>query len=171
MTASTPRIQSVVPVLQHAIDKVRTMATNLRPSSLDDLGLEPTVNGFCHDFEQQHPRLRIERRISLGSLQLSLPLEISLYRIIESTLKGITQFADTNHVLLALWHTDNTLTLIIDDTPGDAHDVAMITLTDDDPYLQRQIAPIRERVLISGGVFSAARNSAGGIVLCASWVC
>lgn len=164
-------LHSVVPVLQDAIQEVRAMATSLHPASLDDLGLLPTLNWFCREFEKQHPTIRVEQQFSLGTKKLSGALEIALYRVIESALNSIAQFANTDRVLIALWHTEQTLTLIIDDTPSGTHDVSAVTLMDNDPYLHSQLSIMRERTLLSGGTFSAARNSAGGIVLRASWPC
>ena len=46
-------VDSIIPVLQQAIQEVRTIATNLRPSSLDDIGLLPTINRLCREFEEQ----------------------------------------------------------------------------------------------------------------------
>jgi signal transduction histidine kinase len=150
---------------------VRTLATNLHPASLDDLGLLPTLNWFAREFEKQHPTIRVEQQFSLSTQKLSGALEIALYRVIESALNSIAQFADTDRVLIALWHTEGVLTLIIDDTPSGTYDVSAVTLMDNDPYLHSQLATIRERTLLSGGTFSAARNSAGGIVLRATWRC
>jgi signal transduction histidine kinase len=164
-------VHEMVPVLQHAIQEVRTLATNLHPASLDDLGLLPTLNWFAREFEKQHPTIHVEQQFSLSTQKLSGALEIALYRVIESALNSIAQFADTDRVLIALWHTEGVLTLIIDDTPSGTYDVSAVTLMDNDPYLHSQLATIRERTLLSGGTFSAARNSAGGIVLRATWRC
>ena len=41
--ANAQPLEHIVPVLQNAIQEVRSIATELRPSSLDDLGLLPTI--------------------------------------------------------------------------------------------------------------------------------
>ncbi len=73
--ATAGSVDSIIPVLQQAIQEVRTIATDLRPSSLDDLGLLPTLNWLCREFEQQHPGIRIEREISLQEQDIPPPLK------------------------------------------------------------------------------------------------
>ncbi len=87
--ANTKPMEYIVPVLQSAIQEVRSIATELRPSSLDDLGLIPTINWFCREFEQRHKEISIEREISLQEATIPAPLKIVIYRIIESTFKNI----------------------------------------------------------------------------------
>ena len=84
-------MDSIIPMLQEAIQEVRTIATDLRPASLDDLGLLPTLNWLCREFEQQHPGIRIERQISLQEQDIPPPLKVILYRIIVSVLDDVAQ--------------------------------------------------------------------------------
>jgi hypothetical protein len=167
--AATASLESIVPVLQDAIQEVRTIATELRPPSLDDLGLLPTIDGFCRAFEQRHPSIRIERQISLQEHDIPPPLKIILYRIIVSVLEDMAPRTSTGQIHLALWLEDQTLVLLIDDTATEALDKTAIPLVNIDPQLRAGFARMEELTTLSGGEFFASHHSRGGATLRAAW--
>lgn len=162
-------VGSIIPVLQEAIQEVRTIATDLWPSSLDDLGLLPTINWFCREFEGQHPGIRIERQISLQERDIPTPLKVILYRIIVSVLDDMAQYTNTGRVHLALRLDDNALILLIDDTATEALDTTVTALTHLKPQLRAGFDRMEELATLSGGAFTASRHSDGGTTLRAAW--
>lgn len=160
---------SIIPILQQAIQEVRTIATDLRPSSLDDLGLLPTINWLCREFEAQHPGSRIKRQISLQERDIPKPLKVILYRIIVSVLDDMAQHKNTGRIQLALWLDDDALILLIDDTPAEALDRTVTPLMNIDPQLRAGFARMEELTTLSGGVFKASHHSGGGTTLRAAW--
>ena len=162
-------VDSIIPLLQDAIQEVRTIATDLRPPSLDDLGLLPTLNWLCREFETQHPDIRIERQIPLLEHDIPPPLKIILYRIIVSALGDMAQHANTGRIHLALWLDDDALTLLIDDTATTALDKTAMPLANIDPQMRAGFARMEELTTLSGGVFSASYHAGGGTTLRASW--
>lgn len=160
---------SIIPILQQAIQEVRTIATDLRPPSLDDLGLLPTINWLCREFEAQHPGSRIERQISLQERDIPKPLKVILYRIIVSVLDDMAQHKNTGRIQLALWLDDDALILLIDDTPTEALDRTVTPLVNIDPQLRAGFARMEELTTLSGGVFKASHHSGGGTTLRAAW--
>jgi signal transduction histidine kinase len=161
--------ESIIPLLQEAIREVRTIAIDLRPPSLDDLGLLPTLNGFCREFEQQHPPIRIERHISLQERDIPTPLKIILYRIIVSVFDDMAQHMNTGRIHLALWQDEDTLVLLLDDTATEALDRTVTPLMNINPKLRAGFARMEELTTLSGGVFSASYFSGGGTTLRAAW--
>jgi signal transduction histidine kinase len=160
---------SIIPILQKAIQEVRTIATDLRPPSLDDLGLLPTINWLCREFEAQHPGSRIERQIALQERDIPNPLKVILYRIIVSVLDDMAQHKNAVRIQLALWLDDDTLILLIDDTPTEALDRTVTPLMNIDPQLRAGFARMEELTTLSGGVFKASHHSGGGTTLRAAW--
>jgi two-component system, NarL family, sensor kinase len=158
---------SLIPMLQEAIQEVRTIATDLRPASLDDLGLLPTINWLCRELEQRHPGISIERRISLDEGDVPAPLKGTLYSIVMSVLGDMAQHPDTMRVRLGLSLEDhNLLVLLIDDTSGEALDMMDAPSK---PQLNAGFARMEELVTLSGGAFTAAHYSDGGTRLHAAW--
>jgi signal transduction histidine kinase len=162
-------VESIVPVLQEAIQEVRAIAIDLRPPSLDDLGLLPTINWLCSELKKQHPRILIERQISLQEQDIPPPLKIILYRIIVSVLNDMAQHTDTGRIHLALWLDDDNLTLLIDDTVTEALETTATPMQNIDPQLRAGFARMEELTTLSGGEFSALHHSGGGSMLRAAW--
>ncbi|MET0051692.1 MAG: hypothetical protein ABW095_11510 [Candidatus Thiodiazotropha sp.] len=81
--------KNIVPVLQDAAHKIRAVAVDLRPPSLDDFGLKAALNSLvseCHTITQG-----LEILINLGVEESSIKQDQKsiLYRILKDTLKGI----------------------------------------------------------------------------------
>jgi signal transduction histidine kinase len=162
-------VDSIIPVLQQAIQEVRTIATNLRPSSLDDIGLLPTIKRLCSEFEERHPDTHIERQISLQEQDIPPPLKIIIYRIIVSVLADMENQPSIRRIHLALWLEDDNLVLMMDDTTTDALDSTAIPLANIDPQLRTGFAGMEELTTLSGGVFTASHHARGGATLRAAW--
>jgi len=167
--AAAGSVDSIIPVLQQAIHEVRTIATDLRPPSLDDLGLLPTLNWVFREFEQRHPGIRIKREIPLQEQDIPSPLKVILYRIIVSVLNDLAQHPNTGRIHLALRQEDNGLILLIDDTSTEMLDRTVTSLANIDPQLRAGFARMEELTTLSGGTFTAAHYSGGGTTLRASW--
>jgi signal transduction histidine kinase len=168
-------LASIIPVLQDVIKDVQAIATELRPSSLDALGLLPTVEWFCRQFGELNPSIRVERDISLEEKDTPGPLKIVIYRIIESLFRNIARYQNTDQIRISLHLADGAIALEIDGTPRDSHArratraYAAVTQRDVDADLQAYFAEAQERTILSGGNFTAARNREGGLMLRASW--
>jgi signal transduction histidine kinase len=166
--ANTASLEQIVPVLQGAISEVRAIATELRPSSLDGLGLLPTIRWFCREFEQLHPGKRIEQNLALQENDLPAALKIVLYRIVESALKNLVWYADAVQFRLDLRLDNQAIVLTVENSPQDSSYAATTTQTPA-PDLPVQFVEARERTTLSGGTFSIGRNAAGGVRLQCRW--
>jgi len=160
---------AIIPALQSAIEDVRTIATELRPSSIDDLGLLPTVNSLCRNFEQKHPGIRVRQDIPLQEKDIPAPLKVILYRIVVLALDDIALHTASDQVQIALRRDKDALTLLVDDTPSTAPDLAATTLIEIDPHPESRFAKILELATLSGGSFATARPAAGRTMLRAAW--
>jgi len=156
---------AIIPVLQGAIEDIRTIATELRPSSIDDLGLLPTINSLCRNFQQQHPGIRIQQDISLLEKDIPAPLKVILYRIIVLALDDIALHTDSDRIQIALRRDGGALTLMVDDTPSASPDMAATTLIEIGLNPESRFAKMMELTTLSGGTFTAARPAAGRILL------
>jgi two-component system NarL family sensor kinase len=158
---------SMVPMLQEAIQEVRAIATELRPASLDDLGLLPTLNWLCREFEQRHSGIRIERRLSLEEREIPAPLKGILYGIIVSVLGDIAHHTQAARVRLTLAADGKVLVLMIDDTASGGFDDT--TDAPNELRLHAGFARMEQLTTLSGGAFTAAHRSDGGRTLRAAW--
>lgn len=162
-------IDGIVPILRHAIDEVRSIAGELRPSGIDDFGLLMTLQLLCHEFERQHPHVRIEQQVTLEEKDVPTQLKIILYRIVASVLGDMAQDRLADQITLALWREDGRLSLMIDDTAPDALDSTGIPMANIDPQLSKGFARMEELATLSGGTFQASHHAGRGASLLASW--
>ena len=160
---------TIIPALRSAIEDVRTIATELRPSSIDDLGLLPTINSLCRNFEQKHPGIRVRQNISLQEKDIPAPLKVILYRIVVLALDDIALHTASDQVQIALRRAKGALTLLVDDTPSTAPDLAATTLIEVDPNPESRFAKMLELTTLSGGIFAVARPAAGRTMLRVAW--
>jgi hypothetical protein len=160
---------SLIAMLQELIQEVRAIATDLRPASLDDLGLLPTIHSLCRELEERHPGVRIEREIPLEEREIPAPLKGILYRITMSVLGDMATRPNTGGIHLALGQDGNLLVLQIDDTAGGASDRAASAPKDITPQLRARFGRMEELTTLSGGAFTATHHSDGGTTLRAAW--
>jgi len=101
-------------LLDEAIQEVRRISQNLRPSSLDDLGLKAAARGLCEAFAG---RTGATVRMEADSLPDRLPEEIetTLYRILQEALMNAERHAAATEVVLSLQQEDGVAVLQVRD--------------------------------------------------------
>ncbi len=160
-------MEKIIPALQSAIQEVQDIAQGLRPSSLDTLGLLPTINYFFRSFERTNPEIRIEHNISLQEGNIPTPLKIVIFRIVETVLRIIASQANTDCIQLDLRLVEEKIALkIVDNPPYSAQAALMPT---DQSNLKQRFAKIHEQTVLSGGTFSVDWNAAEGLTIHAVW--
>lgn len=87
--------------LEKAIQEVRRISRNLRPSELDDLGLAPALRSLCSEFGE---RTGVAVDLSISRLPQTVPndIELNLYRIIQEALGNIEKHSRATRVSLKL---------------------------------------------------------------------
>jgi two-component system sensor histidine kinase UhpB len=87
--------------LEKAIQEVRRISRNLRPSELDDLGLAPALRSLCAEFGE---RTGVSVDLSISRLPQTVPddIELNLYRIIQEALGNIERHSRATRVSLRL---------------------------------------------------------------------
>ncbi|MBU1169466.1 MAG: PAS domain-containing protein [Proteobacteria bacterium] len=89
-------------VLKRAISSIRDLAYDLRPPSLDQLGLIRTLSQYCTDFSETN-MLNVDFYSGgLDKLDLDFDTEINLYRLIQEALNNVRKHSGANHVTIRL---------------------------------------------------------------------
>ena len=101
--------------LQKIIKTVRDLSYDLRPSSLDQLGLVRTVFQYCEDFSTKNGANVDFSSAGMDSLSLDFDTEINLYRLIQEGLNNIKKHADASHVTIRLVASSPKIILRIED--------------------------------------------------------
>ena len=99
--------------------EVRRIAMDLRPSTLDDLGLLPTLSWFFRELQSRCRKPRVESEIEVAEADIPEPLKLAIYRILQEAMCNAVRHADADVVSVALLKDEDGLHLsVIDDGRG-----------------------------------------------------
>jgi PAS domain S-box-containing protein len=138
------RAASIVRLADETIQRVRRVATELRPGILDDLGLVAAVEWAAEEFEN-----RTGTKCQVDLLQDDIVIDreraTALFRILQETLTNVARHAHATAVQVRLAKEDGILIL-------DVHDNGK-GITEEERSAGRSlgILGMRERVLLLGG--------------------
>jgi signal transduction histidine kinase len=94
--------------------EVNRMAWELRPTALDDLGLETAVTQYLEEWSERS-RLQFDLQVSLGDRRLPQTVETTVYRAMQEAITNVVRHADAERVAVILEATGSQLQLIIED--------------------------------------------------------
>ncbi|MFQ5593741.1 MAG: GAF domain-containing protein [Anaerolineae bacterium] len=89
-------------IVADALEDVRNLALELRPSTLDDMGLIPTLERYTRDYSKKFDITVDFHTLGFDGTRLLPQVETTLYRIVQEALTNIARHAgaDTVSVLL-----------------------------------------------------------------------
>ncbi len=111
-------LQRVRDILHHVEAELRRVINDLRPPTLDALGLAPSVRRYAERFEQYSG---IPCKVSSRgeAARLAPDMEIGIYRIMQEALQNVSAHAKAQSVEVRIRFEDNEITLgVIDDGQG-----------------------------------------------------
>jgi PAS domain S-box-containing protein len=160
-------LKAIIPLIQESIEEVRRIQMDLRPSTLDDLGILATISWFCREFQTIYSRIRIEQQIDIHEDDVPDPLKIIVYRVLQEALNNITKHSEADLVLLSLSKADSTIKLRIEDN-GLGFDLEDV-LSAESSKRGLGLASMKERTELSGGSFSVESAKGKGTTIRTSW--
>ena len=146
-----------------AHEEVRRLARGLRPGVLEELGLVAAIERLCEDFEQVHG-VTVRLKVSAAANgKLSLPVETSLYRILQESLTNVARHAHANSVNVTFTRTGDMVTLTVEDDGRGMHDTSYGLSTPGQRSLG--LDSIRERALMLQGKCIIRDAESGGLLV------
>ncbi|EGU42161.1 cache domain-containing protein [Vibrio splendidus] len=100
--------------LMRAIEEVRHISHQLRPSSLDDIGLEAALSSLLLDFKA-HSGIEVETLFATKPGKLKSEAATTLYRVVQESLTNIEKHAQATKVTVIAQQIGNVLQLLIQD--------------------------------------------------------
>jgi PAS domain S-box-containing protein len=145
--------------LERAMQEVRRISRNLRPSELDDLGLVPAVRSLCREFGE---RTNVTVDLAVSRLPQSMPneVELHLYRMIQEALNNIEKHSRATRVELELQHRRARLKASIRDNGRGFDPAATHPRRRQRPGMG--LADMRERAAFVGGTCSLRSSPDAG---------
>ena len=143
------QLGQLIEITNQLVEGVHTLAWELRPLVLDDLGLVTALRSYLEEWAQ---RAKIPAGFfdtGLDNRRLPADIETTLYRVVQESLTNILKHARRAGVSVILEQRDNNVSLIIEDD-GKGFDVPKVWGA---PLKDRGLGLLgmRERVMLAGG--------------------
>ena len=141
-------LQKIHDLSQDLQTNLHRLAANLRPASLDHLGLVKALEQYINDFSKQHSVIVDIEAVGLDQKRLPTEIETSIFRIVQESLTNVALHAEASHVdVLITYRNQHIVALIEDDGIG------FITTS---PAIEKQLGlfGMKERVEMLRGSFT-----------------
>ncbi|MEJ2247002.1 MAG: histidine kinase [Acidobacteriota bacterium] len=159
--------EKIVSMIQEVIERLEKISINLRPGTLDDLGILFTIQSLLEEFQELHPDIRIIENIRINEEDVPQSLKITIYRILQDALKIAALHSKTGQVTVSLDKAGDRVIMALDDkgTEFDRID----TLYMEDSEKEMGFASMKKRTELSEGMFSIETKEGWGTCVRASW--
>ncbi|MBI4303481.1 MAG: HAMP domain-containing protein, partial [Chloroflexi bacterium] len=155
--------QSIINLKQlssQALEQVHKLATELRPSSLDDLGLVVALRQLTDDYSRTLGIDTDFQAYGLESKRLPPEVEIAIYRVVQEALTNVAKHAEAKAVSILLETRGTSLVAIVEDN-GKGFDVDRV-LTSGNEDRRLGLYGMQERTSLIGGTLTIESMSGRG---------
>lgn len=108
------KVQHVERSLTRLLDEIRNMSVELRPSSLDDLGIEAALRSHFKWIEKNYGLL-VHYTHEIKGKRFNSEIETVVYRICQEALLNALKYAEVDEVFVHLYEVENVLVLEVND--------------------------------------------------------
>ncbi|MBI5035379.1 MAG: PAS domain S-box protein [Chloroflexi bacterium] len=95
--STNKHLEDSMTIVDHAIDEIRSLSLNLRPSILDEFGLVAALEWYL-ERQAERTGLEIELKVESENLRAPASLETTCFRVIQSALTNIIRHAKATRV-------------------------------------------------------------------------
>jgi signal transduction histidine kinase len=139
------------------IDTVRHLSMGLRPSMLDDLGLQPAIEWQARDFARRYD-VPVNVKLDGALDAIKEPHRTTVYRVVQEALTNCAKHADANQISVSLRRYANGFRLLVQDDGVGLRGVA-------DSVAGLGLLGIKERVREIGGQMTVHSTQGAGTTL------
>lgn len=157
-------LQRILKLVRGTVSDARRIIANLRPTTLDDLGLVSTISIEVDRLREEG--YLVDYETNLGEGRLPPTLEIPLYRITQEALTNMRKHAKARRVRVGLWREGGEVRLSVSDD-GQGFDSAASPL-DSGPGERVGLAGMQERAGALGGTLKISSHPGAGTSVVAS---
>lgn len=153
-------LQNLKLIVRDSLQDVRKIIYNLRPMSLDDLGLIPTIQRYLLTYQED---TGIAMSLKTRGVYDDIKPVISLtsFRIVQEAVSNIKKHADAKNAAVNLEFNDDMLKLYIYDD-GKGFDVETLKVKSEDINSGFGLMSMRERVELLNGEFEISSQPGRG---------
>jgi PAS domain S-box-containing protein len=162
-------IEGLIPKVKRALDEVRHIAMNLRPSTLDDLGILATLSWFLREYGSVYRSIVVDKAIEVRESDVPDALKLPIYRIVQEALNNAAKHSRATRVCVRIWKEAGMLRLLIEDD-GVGFDPGEVAARRG-PRKTCGHAGTRDRVQLSGGNLNIESMPGAGVRIGITWSC
>jgi signal transduction histidine kinase len=147
--------------IRQMVDDLRRICGNLRPPTIDSLGLDGALKSYVANWSEQ-TGIQADLHIDEGVGRLPERIELSIFRIVQEGLNNVRNHANASHVAVSLAHTTPRMLkmTITDNGEGLADNFDLGSLNQAGHY---GLLGITERVALMGGRIHFGNQPDGGL--------
>ena len=108
-------LQSAAEQLRAAAARVMTIAHELRPPALMDLGLLAALSWYVREFARRNVGIQVSTRVTLTESEVPVHLRSAVFRVVQAGLENVERHSQAVAVRIGLATTDGALRLVIGD--------------------------------------------------------
>ena len=159
--------ERLAPTVKSALTEMRRISMNLRPATLDDLGILATLAWYFREFEATCPNITLERDISVQESDVGDLQKIAIFRIVQEATSNALRHAAADRIMVSLSNERDTLELLIEDTGCGFDTSAAVDQSAFDRGLGLQ--SMKERAELSGASYEILSAPGKGTSICVRW--
>jgi signal transduction histidine kinase len=160
-------LETLLPIIQASIEESRRIQMDLRPSVLDDLGILPTLEWFCREYQKIYTHIRIEKGTNIKENDLSPEVKTVIFRVMQEALNNIAKHSNADLISLSLRKKESRIELTVQDN-GMGFELQEI-LSQERSKSGLGLTSMRERTELSGGTFVIESAIGKGTTIRAGW--
>jgi light-regulated signal transduction histidine kinase (bacteriophytochrome) len=157
-----PKLSELKSLTADVGHEVNRLAWELRPTALDDIGLQPAIQQYIEEWGQRSG-LRFDLHLTLSDRRLPPIIETTLYRIMQEAITNVVKHAKAKNVGVILKATPDEAVMIIED------DGQGFQVEHEEPALAPSsrlgLLGIRERIALVGGALEVESTPGHGATL------
>ncbi len=113
MLKAIVELRSLKDIVRNCLKDVRRVIYDLRPMSIDDLGLRPTLQKYIENFSTEHA-IKIDFRVKGDDNRIKdSNIALAVFRVVQECLNNINKHANATHVSIQIECTEKSVLLRI----------------------------------------------------------
>lgn len=157
------KIADTQQLIQNSVELIHDFARELRPATLDDLGLIPALHSFTKSLSKQ-TGIRIDLTLFGAVEHLENEKRTVLYRVTQEALTNVARHAQANKVEVSIGKLDNAVALRVSD---DGKSFRVAHRLNGKSHKRLGVLGMRERVEMVGGTFKIESSPGNGTTVSA----
>lgn len=153
--------------MKGAIEEVRQITLDLRPSMLDDFGVIATISWFVREFQSIYRDITVYLEINIQEEDVPVMLKTAIYRILQEAMNNIAKHTEKATVFVRFGMYRGQLELAIEDS-GAGFDVTQVMAStgSDKGY---GLISMRDRARLTGGDYRIVSWAGQGTLIRVRW--